>query len=171
MTVSRSLGRWTLCALICVGILTVQAVPQAAQKEEPVVSVEPEECMEAVADTRLLMDGIADVNFKGLERILAQQPKSDEAWKFARGQSLLIAEMGNLLLLRPPHKGGRDVWTLRSVHLRDHAAYLASHLEKRDYNRSREALKLLAKTCNQCHTSFRVAKQFHPFQQPGKVID
>src|SRR5437660_10953444 len=57
---------------------------------------------EAVAETRLLMEGLAHANYQGIERLLRQKPADDETWMFARGQALLIAETGNLLLLRPP---------------------------------------------------------------------
>ena len=58
--------------------------------------------LEAVAETRLLMEGLAQANFRGLERLLAEKPGEVKTWTFARGQALLIAETGNLLMLRPP---------------------------------------------------------------------
>ena len=48
--------------------------------------------LEPIAETRLLMEGLAHANFRGLERNLLKNPIDDQAWVFARGQALLIAE-------------------------------------------------------------------------------
>ena len=42
-----------------------------------------------------------------IERLLSQKPADVQSWTFARGQALLIAETGNLLMLRPP-KGEKE---------------------------------------------------------------
>src|SRR5258708_2326017 len=79
-------------------VFGTDAVPQATQR--PVNKPAPR--LEPVAETRLLMEGLNQANFRGLERLLRQKPAEAEAWSFARGQALLIAETGNLLLIRPP---------------------------------------------------------------------
>ena len=43
--------------------------------------------------------------------VTTQAQNKEAAWKFVRGQALLIAESGNLLLLRPPHNAGATVPT------------------------------------------------------------
>ena len=52
------------------------------------------------------MDGLNLPNYRGLDKLLKQKPADADTWTFIRGQSLLIAETGNLLLLRPPRSGG-----------------------------------------------------------------
>ena len=61
---------------------------------------------EVIAETSLLMDGLNQSNYRSLEKLLKQKPADAETWTFIRGQALLIAETGNLLLLRPPRSGG-----------------------------------------------------------------
>src|SRR5213080_3460763 len=56
---------------------------------------------EALAETRLLMEGMAHSNYRSLQRLLKEKPADNETWVFVRGQALLLAETGNLLLLRP----------------------------------------------------------------------
>jgi hypothetical protein len=124
--------------------------------------------LEAVAETRLLMEGIAQPNFRALEGQLKQKPESLEAWTFARGQALLIAETGNLLLLRPPRNEGRDTWQMRATELRDSATALARTLAQRDLESSRKALSGVANACNRCHQSFRVQVRVVPFGNPGE---
>jgi hypothetical protein len=110
---------------------------------------------EPVAETRLLMDGIADANFQGLAKLLKDKPDSTEGWTFARGQALLIAETGNLLMIRPPSVG-RAAWLDNAAALRTKAVDLARATAQRDLPRSRSLLNDLATSCNRCHETFRV---------------
>ena len=61
---------------------------------------------EAVADTRLLMEGMVNANYRSVGKLLKNKPADRETWVFVRGQAILIAESGNLLLLRPPRGRG-----------------------------------------------------------------
>src|SRR5262245_45627201 len=81
---------------------TTPAVPQAGRKVVPKLV--------PIAETKLLMEGLAHANFRGLDRHLKQKPTEDQAWTFARGQALLIAETANLLMLRPPRNEGESAW-------------------------------------------------------------
>src|SRR4051794_12862582 len=105
--------------------------------------------LEPVAETRLLMEGLAQPNFKGLDRLLKAEPAEADAWKFARGQALLLAETGNLLMLRPP-KGpqAEEAWMGRATDLRETASQLARATAARDYAKSRPALGAVAASCN-----------------------
>ena len=124
--------------------------------------------LEAVAETRLLMEGLAQANFRGLEKMLKDKPADGDAWAFTRGQALLIAETGNLLMLRPPRSQGQDAWMERSTALRDAAKGLAKASGNRDYEGSRAALGDVANACNRCHQTFRVAVRIVPFAEPGE---
>ena len=112
---------------------------------------------DAVAETSLLMDGLNEANFRGLEKTLKQKPADADSWTFARGQALLIAETGNLLLLRPPRNAGQDAWFTDAMDLRAAAADLARKASDRDYEGSVAGLKNVAGACNKCHETFRVA--------------
>jgi hypothetical protein len=113
--------------------------------------------LDPVAETKLLMEGLVYPNFKGVDRKLKSEPADADDWKFARGQALLIAETGNLLMLRPP-KGpqAEETWMSRATDLREAAAKLARSAAARDYAKSRQALEGVAATCNRCHETFRV---------------
>lgn len=128
-------------------LLAVGAAPSAPK-------VTPK--FEAVAETGLLMDGLNDANFRGLQKILKQKPADADGWTYARGQALLIAETGNLLLLRPPRNAGQDAWFADAMDLRTAAADLAHKAGDRDYEGSVAGLKNLAGACNKCHETFRV---------------
>src|SRR5205085_9660091 len=84
--------------------------------------------------------------------------------KFARGQALLLAETGNLLLIRPPRTpDGQDAWLDRAADLREAATKLARAVGSQDLARSRSGLLEVAGACNRCHQTFRVAHRVRPF--------
>lgn len=120
--------------------------------------------LEPVAETKLIMAGIAEPNLRGIGRILKDKPKDDAGWHFARGQALLVAETGNLLMMRPPQgRDQQDTWMAHSAELRDNSAALARALAAKDYVNSRTALATTANTCNRCHQTFKVAARVNPF--------
>ena len=151
--------RWPFVALFLLGVLFLPT----GQGQTP-AKIVPK--LEPVAETRLLMEGLAHANFRGLERNLTKQPADAQAWTFARGQALLVAETANLLMLRPPKNKGEAVWFERSMDLRQQAVQLGQNLARKDYERSREGLQQVASSCNRCHQTFRVPIDIAPFQQP-----
>lgn len=154
MSISRSMA-----TLVLFGGLVLSQSGHAQPASKVVPKLEP------VAETKLLMEGLAHANFKGLERILTQKPADAQTWTFARGQALLLAETANLLMLRPPQKEGQSVWFEKAMALRGRAAELAQTLAKKDFDQARVGLSLVADSCNRCHQSFRVPVQIEPFAE------
>jgi hypothetical protein len=141
-------------------LLTFPLAPGLGQNTGKVVPK-----LEPVAETKLLMEGLAHANFRGLERNLSKDPLDDQSWTFARGQALLIAETANLLMLRPPRNPGETAWMERSMDLRNQAQLLAQHLAKKDLVRSKAGMQQVANSCNRCHQNFRVPVDIVPFPQ------
>jgi hypothetical protein len=117
---------------------------------------------EVWAETRLLMEGMANANFRSIARQLNKKPADAETWLFLRGQALLVAESGNLLLLRPPRNTGRDTWMKLAMDMRTQAGALAREASSRDWARSKKALGEVANACNRCHQTFRVPVRISP---------
>jgi hypothetical protein len=154
-----------ICRALSVVALSVLvlAAPLSGQVSRPPANPPARPKLEAVAETRLLMEGLAMSNYRGLERLLKEPPTNVETWTFARGQALLIAETGNLLLLRPPkNPQGEKAWMELATDLREQAATLARRLGTRDYPRSVTGLKSLTNACNRCHQTFRVPTRVGP---------
>src|SRR5262245_45628618 len=166
-----------LAALLAVLFLADRADPQLLPR--PLLRPSPSPAparfqpkLEAVAETKLLMEGLAAANFRGLDRMLRHKPDGADAWAFARGQALLLAETANLLMLRPPRNQGQMTWHERATELRDTATQLARHAGSKDYNRARAALLTVANSCNKCHQSFRVPVKMVPFApEEGKQLN
>jgi hypothetical protein len=160
-----------LVIIVGAGLLLIAppATPQNPPAPKPVPKTAPGTKLEPklipVAETRLLMEGLAHANFRGLERQLKQKPADDKAWTFARGQALLIAETANLLMIRPPHNSGEPIWFSRAMELRSAAAQLAQTIAKRDYDASRAGLVQLATHCNRCHKNFQVKVEITAFDE------
>jgi hypothetical protein len=138
------------------------ALPAASQSTGPGKLVPK---LEPIAETKLLMEGLAHANFRGLERHLSARPTEEETWVFARGQALLIAEAANLLMLRPPKKEGQETWFLRSMELRRKAAALAQTIATKNLEQSRKGLIDLGTTCTKCHQNFKVPVLIEPFAE------
>ena len=161
-------SRW-LCGLVALAG-SIAATSLFAQTRRGPERLPPPEArftprFEALAETKLLMEGLAQSNYRSLEKHLQDKgPEDADTWMFARGQALLIAETGNLLLLRPPRNQGRDTWMRRAMDMRDSAGVLARRLGNRDLARSRAALIDLTNKCNDCHQTFRVATRIGPEQ-------
>jgi hypothetical protein len=164
--------RW-LCGLVVLigGIVVTSLAAQTRRLPERLPSPQAPQGkftpkFEALAETTLLMDGLAHSNYLALEKHLeGKGPRDADTWMFARGQALLIAETGNLLLLRPPRNEGRDTWMRRGMDMRQSAGELAKRLANRDLPRSRDAMTDLATKCNNCHQTFRVRTRIGPNQE------
>ena len=123
-----------------------EMIPAPLEATQGYAKVTPR--LEAVAETKLIMEGLAHTNFRGLERLLTDRPTEVKAWTFARGQALLLAETANLLMLRPPKNQGQAVWFDRAMALRTTTKELAKAVGERDYDRSKAGLLKVAAVCN-----------------------
>jgi hypothetical protein len=157
------LGVWRAVVAVALAglLLTVQGSAQTGKAARPAVAKVAVK-FEALAETRLLMEGLAHSNYRSLNRLLEKKPADNDTWVFARGQALLVAETGNLLLLRPPRNSGRDVWMQRAMEMRQVAGNLARAAAARDYPRSKTVLTELTTACNRCHGTFRVPVRVAP---------
>jgi hypothetical protein len=160
----RLLGSMVALLVLTVAGLGTGQGPK--QKPIPLPAPRTQPKLEAIAETRLLMEGLMAPNFRGLEKILTKKPDNLEAWTFARGQALLIGETANLLMLRPPRtKEAQAVWFARALALREAARELAKSVAARDYEGSRKNVVRLANACNHCHQSFRKNVEVVPFEE------
>jgi hypothetical protein len=123
---------------------------------------------EVLAETRLLMEGLAHANYRSLQRLLKDKPGDNDTWTFARGQALLLGETGNLLLLRPPRNSGRDTWMKLAMDMRSQAGNLARQAAARDHARAKLALENVTASCNRCHQTFRVPIKVGPEMEKGE---
>ena len=68
-------------------LLTVAGPAPTQPRSKPRDPARPAPKLEPVAETRLLMEGLAAANFRGLDRHLRDRPADAETWAFVRGQA------------------------------------------------------------------------------------
>ena len=145
-------------------LLVVAAHGQQPRPLIPSKETLPPPKLEPVAEAKLLMEGLAKPNFDALGKLLKDKPADADGWTFTRGQALLLAESGNLLMMRPPKtRAAQDAWLLKAADLRTAATKLATAAGRKEYPTARAALASVANACNRCHETFRVPTRVTPF--------
>jgi hypothetical protein len=157
-------GRLAFSAVIAAIVFAAAAQPQQLPPNRRYAPPRPTVRLEPVAETKLVMEGMIDPNFRGLERRLLRKPADVDTWTIVRGQALLIAESGNLLMIRPPRNAGQEAWMARATDLRTAATRLARAAAGKDFEACRIGLGDIANACNRCHQTFRVPTRIVPFQ-------
>lgn len=89
-----------------------------------------------------------------LKAAMAHAPTDDDGWEAIESSALIMAESGNLLLLRGPSEH-RDLWVKASIGLREAGADLYHAAQKKDYKAARANFKLMAAQCMECHKHFK----------------
>jgi hypothetical protein len=152
-------------AVAVLGLICLLLPPARSQVViQPVLRPKPLPTPEPIAETKLLMQGLASANIRGLGKLLREKPPEVEAWNFANGQALLIAETGNLLLMRPPRTSpAHDTWLGFAADLREAAEKLGKAAAAKDYAGARAGLAATANVCNRCHRAMHVQTRVDPF--------
>jgi len=103
------------------------------------------------------MEGVFQSPYKRLKTGMAAEPKDAAGWKAIRSDALILAEGGNLLLLRLPEKDV-DLWTKYSVDSRDAGADMVKAAKAKDFAGAKKAYELMLTHCNACHKKFEDGK-------------
>jgi hypothetical protein len=92
-----------------------------------------------------------------LKTSLAQAPADRAGWKGVKSDSLILAEGGNLLLLREPDADAAE-WDRYSVEVRQHGGEVYKAAKASDYANARKHYEAMLVSCNACHTRFADGK-------------
>lgn len=104
-------------------------------------------------DMHEFMEYVFQPSYKRLKPAMAAAPADNSGWKAIKAESLLLAEGGNLIMLRTPDKGAAD-WNKLSAEVRSHGKALYAAGRKKDFETARTAYMAMLKSCNQCHKQF-----------------
>ena len=110
--------------------------------------------MQAVeSDVHEFMEYAVEPFFKQLKSSLASPPQDKKAWVPVKANSLVLAEGGNLLMLRAPEERAAQ-WNTLAAELRvqGRALYLAG--KKRDFDSAKKEFATFVEKCNACHQQF-----------------
>lgn len=92
-----------------------------------------------------------------LKPVMAAAPSDNAGWKAIKADSLILAEGGNLLLLRTPLRDPAK-WNESSVAVRDAAGQLYKAARKKDFDACRKTYEQMLTNCNSCHKRFAGGK-------------
>ena len=123
---------------------TVHAAPSQneANDAEPVES-----------DMHEFMEYVFQPTFKRLKPLMDQTEPDNPAWKSIKADSLILAEGGNLLLIRQPEDDAGD-WVKHSVQVREFGGHLYRAAKAKDYPMARKNYESMVENCNACHHQF-----------------
>lgn len=99
------------------------------------------------------MEGVFQGPYRRLKESMAKEPVDNAAWKQLRGDALILAEGGNLLLARLPEDGAED-WKRYSIESREAGEKIVLAAKQKNYSEAREAYIKMLDHCNSCHKQF-----------------
>ena len=103
------------------------------------------------------MEGVFQAPYRRLKAAMAEAPKESPAWKALRSDALILAEGGNLLLLRLPESDA-DEWAKFSIDSRDAGVEVVKAAKAKDFPAARMAYETMLNHCNACHRKFEEGK-------------
>ncbi len=99
------------------------------------------------------MEYVFQPPYKRLRTVMATEPADNAAWKSIKSDSLILAEAGNLLLIRHPEKN-EDTWREHAVTVRDLGGRFYQAARKKDYSAAKQSYTAMLQKCNSCHNAF-----------------
>ena len=141
----RASGVWALFLVAAFAASTV-AVAWEAKADRPAAEpVEP--------SMHEFMEYVFEPSFKRLKSAMATAPADNAGWKAIKGDSLSLAEAGNLLLLRKADEHDAE-WAELSAQVRSLGGQLYTAARKKDYPTARKHYEAMVVKCNACHSKF-----------------
>lgn len=103
------------------------------------------------------MEYVFQPPYKRLRAAMASEPADNAAWKAIKSDSLILAEAGNLLLIRHPDEN-EDTWRSHAVEVRGLGGQFYQAARKKDYAAATQHWSAMLQKCNSCHKAFADGK-------------
>jgi hypothetical protein len=103
------------------------------------------------------MEGVFQSPYLRLKKSMSAEPKDNASWKLLRSDALILAEGGNLVMMRKPEKD-IQAWEQFSVASRNAGEELVKAAKLRDFKGASTAYQSMLKHCNACHQQFAEGK-------------
>ncbi len=147
-TISFALLTTTFLALAVCLTMIPSASTFAAAAENGAAEPAPVE-----PDMHEFMEYVFQPNFRALKPAMASEPSDRKVWSTIKSSSLILAEGGNLLLIREAQTD-QDDWDKHAVAVRDFGGKLYRAAQAKDYSTARKNYEAMIKNCNACHQQF-----------------
>lgn len=139
---------WCAIFLVLGSVGLAFSVPDTGDTDKPAIAMVPVE-----ADVHEFMEYAFEPFFHTLKSALEGAPADKNAWKSVKANALVLAENGNLLMLRGPEENS-TAWNRLATEMRDQGKQLYQAAKKRDYSASRQQYERFVEKCNACHHEF-----------------
>jgi hypothetical protein len=136
-----------LFIILFASLSRMNAADKAVPKLEPVE-----------ADMHEFMEYAFEPFYKSLRESMKSEPADKRAWKPVKANSLVLAENGNLLMMRGPDGDDKKAWNALATDMREHGRLLYQQAKKRDYTQARKHYETFITKCNACHEKFADGK-------------
>ncbi len=104
-------------------------------------------------DMHEFMEYVFQPTYKRLKQSMSAEPADNSVWKGIKSDSLILAEGGNLLLLRVPDEDAAT-WSELSAAVRDLGGQLYRSAKKKNYADAGKSYRAMLMKCNDCHNKF-----------------
>ena len=139
----------SLFAGLAAGVFwTTASTPVAAYPGEKADAALPVE-----SDMHEFMEYVFQPTYKRLKTAMASKPANNQDWKGIKADSLILAEAGNLMLIRKPEEDAAD-WSKHSIQVRDFGGQMYRAAKAKDYQLAKKHYESMISNCNACHHQF-----------------
>lgn len=146
---------WKLTGLIILGTIALQmsaGAPTASNKAKADSSKQKISAQPVEPNMHEFMEYVFEPPYKRLRAAMASAP-DNAGWKAIKSDSLILAEAGNLLLLRHPEENEAS-WREHSAAVRDLGKQFYTASRKKNYEAAKKSYTVLLQKCNSCHDKF-----------------
>ena len=141
------------CGVFAAGLIwfgTTSDTPSIARADEARQAAGP---APVETDMHEFMEYAFQPAYLRLQAAIAAEPKDNAGWKAIKADALVLAEGGNLLLIRPAADDAAD-WNTYSVDVRRLGGELYAAARKKDFATARKQYQAMLVRCNACHDQF-----------------
>lgn len=143
----KAVGAAVIAGIILCNLPTHSAHVEAAANKAEAKPVPVEE------DMHEFMEYVFEPAFKRLKLAMAAAPADNAGWKILKGEGLVLAEGGNLTMLRAPAEE-TATWNAMSADVRDHGKGLYTAAKMKNFDEAKKSYVAMIHSCNACHDKF-----------------
>ncbi|MBX3442728.1 MAG: cytochrome c [Planctomyces sp.] len=148
----RTFGFLAALGLLAAGLATLVSSPaQAVRAADPPATTG--EAAPVESDMHEFMEYVFEPTYLRLKPKLAAETADNAAFKAIKSDSLILAEAGNLLLIRQPDEDQAD-WAKHSIGVRDAGGELYRAAKAKNFPASKQHFAAMIQHCNACHDQF-----------------
>lgn len=139
----------TLTLPLCLSVIAAFPIGQTTADEID-TATEP---VPVEDDMHEFMEYVFQPTYRSLKEDISLENEKNPPWGKIKSGALILAEGGNLLLMRVPEEDADD-FKKHSVNTRKYAALVYRHAGKKEFKEARQAYEKMITSCNQCHEQF-----------------